>query len=352
MLILSGIEALQKQVRDIRPIEKSIDEYIRSKKEYEISFCYYDNPGAYGLEPVVKEAEAIRNYIMEVEKKLGDFDFLLLLGGDEVVPFFRLDNPCDDADEWVLSDNPYASRDGNYMIPERVCARIPDNKSATFMANLLTRSKAVHGKSFGLSAYVWLRASENVYQPIGDQKELKTSPPVTSDSLKTSWLENKDYLYFNVHGSKVSPNWYGQRGGEYPVAMHPGNIGKASGVVASEACYGAYILNKTDDNAISLKFLDTDDILCFCGSTTIAYGPVQPPSSEADLFVKYFLEYAQQGLTMGQSFTNAKLDLARKALRRHGFLDDDDQKTLLQFVLYGDPTLRARHKEERSQYAD
>jgi hypothetical protein len=352
MLILSGKEALQKQIGDIHPLEKSIDEYIRLRRDYEIIFCYYDKAGAYGFEPVSMEANAIRAYIMELEEKLGDFDFLLLLGGDEVVPFFRLDNPCDDADESVLSDNPYASRDENYTIPERVCARIPDNRNAAFMTSLLARSKAAYGKSFGLSAHVWLRASENVYQSVGDPKELNSSPPVTSDVFESSWLENKDYLYFNVHGSKVSPNWYGQKGGEYPVAMHPGNIRKASGVVASEACYGAYILNKNQDNAISLKFLDADDILCFCGSTTIAYGPVQPPSSEADLFVKYFFEYAQQGITVGQSFTNAKLDFARKALRRHGFLDDDDQKTLLQFVFYGDPTLRACHKEERGQYAD
>jgi hypothetical protein len=51
-----------------------------------------------------------------------------------------------------------------------------------------------------------------------------------------------------------------------------------------------------------------------------------------------------QDLTLGESFKNAKLDFARKVLRRQGFLDDDDQKTLLQFVLYGDPTFRLEHK--------
>jgi hypothetical protein len=50
-------------------------------------------------------------------------------------------------------------------------------------------------------------------------------------------------------------------------------------------------------------------------------------------------------MTLGESFKNAKLDFARKALRRQGFLDDDDKKTLLQFVLYGDPTLRIRTED-------
>jgi hypothetical protein len=58
--------------------------------------------------------------------------------------------------------------------------------------------------------------------------------------------------------------------------------------------------------------------------------------------MKYFFEYLQQGHTLGASLRNAKLDFARKSLRRRGFLDDDDAKTLLQFVLYGDPTLRVR----------
>jgi hypothetical protein len=344
MLILSGKEALQKQIRNIRPLEKSINEYIESRNDYRIFFCYYDVPGEYHIKAAEQNAEAIRDYVMQIEKKTGEIDFVLLLGGDKVVPFFRLDNPCDDADEQVFSDNPYASRDENYTIPERVCARIPDNESADYMTKQLTKSKVSYHESFGLTAGVWQRASENVYRPIGDPKDLKVSPPVTSDTFKKGWLQQKDYLYFNVHGSKVASNWYGQHEGEYPVAMQPRNIEKAAGVVASEACYGAYIMGKTKDNAISLRFLDEEQILGFCGSTTIAYGPVQPPSSEADLLVKYFFEYLAQGLTLGESFKNAKLDFARKALRRHGFLDDDDKKTLLQFVLYGDPTLRARTK--------
>jgi len=340
--------ALQKQIGNIRPIEKALDEYTKSRENYEISFSYYDMPANFGVKPVKKKAEAIREYIIQIERKIGDIDFLLLLGGDEVVPFFLLENPCDDADERVLSDNPYASRDDNYTIPERICARIPDNKSAEYMKRQLAKSKQLYKKSFGLTAKIWQRASEDVYRSIGDPKDLRSSPPVTSEKFKKLWLQKKDYLYFNVHGSKVSANWYGQQGGEYPVAMRPLNIEDAAGVVASESCYGAYIVDKTEEDAICLKFLAQDEVIGFCGSTTIAYGPVAPPSSEADLLVRYFFEYLRQGFTLGESFKNAKLDFARKALRRHGFLDDDDQKTLLQFVLYGDPTLRVQKTIARS----
>lgn len=348
MLILSGKKALHKQIRDIRPLEKQIDEYIESRKGYKTVFCYYDMPNRLRMKPVKKKAKSIRSYVMKIEKKMGTIDFLLLLGGDDVIPFFRLDNPCDDGDEAVLSDNPYASRDDNFIIPERVCARIPDNQSVEFMKKQLTKANPSKKKAFGLTAKIWKRASENVYRPIGDPKKLKTSPPITSGKFKKAWLQKKDFLYFNVHGSKISANWYGQQGAEYPVAMQPANIKDASGIVASEACYGAYIIGKSQDDAMSLRFLDQDRVLGFCGSTTIAYGPSAPPSSEADLLVKYFFEYLQQGMTSGESLKNAKLDFARKALRRHGFLDDDDQKTLLQFVLYGDPTIRVQDKVMRS----
>jgi len=260
-----------------------------------------------------------------------------------------LKNPCDDGDENVLSDNPYASRDGDFLIPERVCSRIPDNKDANFITKQFNKSCRITKKSFGMSAKVWKEASKNVYRRIGNPKDLKVSPPVTSDVIKASWLQAKDFLYFNLHGSNISANWYGQDQDEYPVALKPDNIQGASGVVASEACYGAYIINKSDKDALSLKFLNEDGVLGFCGSTTIAYGPATPPSSEADLLVKYFFEYVKQGVTLGESFKSAKLDFVRKALRRHGFLDDDDQKTVLQFVLYGDPTIKINFQDKRTE---
>lgn len=348
MLILSGRNALREQIGDIRPLEKAIARYIETKDDDEVYFCYYDAANRHRIRPVVNTAEAIRDYVRRAEAKLGDIDVLLLVGGDRVIPFFRLNNPCADSDDEVLSDSPYASRDDNFIIPERVCARIPDSGNGDFIAGQFVKARRIHRRSFGLTARVWQPASEAVYRSIGDPAHLKVSPPVTADRFMAEWLQKKDYVYFNVHGSRISANWYGQDEGDYPVAMTPQNVVGAAGIVASEACYGAYIIGKTQDDAICLKFLAEKEVLGFCGSTTIAYGPATPPSGEADLLVKYFFEYLQQGLTTGESLRNAKLDFARKSLRRRGFLDDDDQKTLLQFVLYGDPTVRLLEKEVRA----
>ena len=350
MLILSGKKQLQKQVGDTQEVERAVASFIRQKRSYETKFVHYDKPNSFKVKPVAKAAASIKKFIMNIERKWGSIDFLLILGGDDVVPFFRLRNPCEDGDDAVFSDNPYASRDGDYLIPDRACGRIPDNKDALFITAQLEKTQAHTGRSFGISAKVWKEASRNVYRQIGDPKDLKLSPPTDHTTFKRSWLRNKDFLYFNLHGSRISANWYGQSGDEYPIALAPENISEAAGLVASEACYGAYILKKTHKEALSLRFLRENRIWGFCGSTTIAYGPAIPPSGEADLLVKYFFEYVKQGLTLGESLRNAKLDFARKALRRHGFLDDDDQKTILQFVLYADPTLRLSTKRRERKH--
>lgn len=337
---MSCKSALQKEIGDLKPFEEAINRYIKKYRGHKIKLFYFDEQNKFKIKPARKNPRAIREFINQLERKWGEITTVLIIGGDRIVPFYRLPNPCDDDDNYVLSDNPYASRDNDFLIPERVCARIPDNRSIDFIIKQLDRSFKKYTKCFGMSAFVWKEASKNVYQQIDDMKNLKISPPTTSADFNSEWLKEKDFLYFNLHGSAVSENWYGQEGSNYPIALTPVNIVNASGFVASEACYGAYIINKSEKSAISLRFLEQDDIIGFCGSTTIAYGPPTPPSSEADLFVKYLFEYLKQGLTMGDAFKNAKLDFARKRIRRHGFLDDDDQKTLLQFVLYGNPLLK------------
>lgn len=339
-LILSGKNSLQKEIGDIELVETAIKDYISQNNKHEFYFLYYDNENKFKIKPTKKTANGIRGFIQNFEKKIGLIDVLILIGGDRVVPFFRLENPCMDDDLKVLSDNPYVSRDEDYLIPEMICARIPDNRSADFIIRQFKKSFVLKNKAFGLSAKVWKEASKNVYKQIGNVRDLKLSPPVTTDNFQKKYLQDKDYLYFNLHGSLISPNWYGQDGNHYPIALNPENILNASGVVASEACYGAYIIGKSDKTAISLRFLSQDGVISFCGSTTIAYGPPAPPSTEADLLVKYFFEYVKQGVTTGEAFKNAKIDFARKMIRRYGFLDDDDQKTLLQFVLYGDPLIK------------
>jgi hypothetical protein len=73
------------------------------------------------------------------------------------------------------------------------------------------------------------------------------------------------------------------------------------------------------------------------GSTKIAYGSVAEPLIAADLLGKFFWLNVNAGMPAGESLRLAKLQLVNEMNVRQGFLDGEDQKTLISFVLYGDP---------------
>ncbi|MBI4769370.1 MAG: hypothetical protein HY784_02880 [Chloroflexi bacterium] len=328
---------------------------------------------------------------------------LLLVGGPDLLPFHLLPNPTDDSDDEVPSDNPYATRDENYFVPEWPVGRLPAGKGndpllllkqlrgviagqrvpgqvgkgarwlggfpvwAKWLRALIqwfTRRRpptgsgqrppatgpAAPGESFGYAASVWKSASMAVFNTIGEPRALLTSPPVEASRLPGSGPGPGKLSYFNLHGIEDGPNWYGQRepGGplssqpEYPVALRPADVvnsGRAPQIVFSEACYGAHIAGKAVDEALSLKFLDAG-ARAVIGSTCVAYGSVATPLIGADLLGQAFWEYLARGLPAGEALRRARVSLARIMDRRQGYLDGEDQKTLISFVYFGDPLFR------------
>jgi tetratricopeptide (TPR) repeat protein len=300
---------------------------------------------------------------------------LFIVGGPKVVPYHHLPNPADDGDTDVASDNPYASRDENYFVPEWPVGRLPapsgsdaglllkalrnicsdrekQHENQPWWMRLisifwyLNRSTAKGLKSnFGYTAAVWKSSSEAVYQPIGDTRSLLVSPPVCTGELSGQKSISADLAYFNLHGIPDGAGWYGQRTAEdttsvdYPVALTPQDIsnnGRAPRIVFSEACYGANIENKTEEDAIALKFLNSGTS-AMVGSTCIAYGTVTTPLIAADYLGNSFWKQIRAGVAAGIAFQQSKINLATEMTNRQGFLDGEDQKTLISFVLLGDP---------------
>lgn len=326
---------------------------------------------------------------------------VLIVGGPEVVPFHLLPNPVDDQDNDVPSDNPYATKDENYFMPEWPVGRLPggSGEDASLLLAMLRRYTKNHQKinypkpwyrrlwhlfipnhnklaGFGYTAAVWRHAAENVFRPIGEPKALNSSPPLGLSNL-TVEIKNQNgkgeqipalkapLAYFNLHGLEDAAEWYGQRdpldpqdGPDYPVALRPkdirgnGRFGrKLPQVVFSEACYGLHILGRKIDDAISLKFLEAGS-MAVVGSTCMAYGSIDAPLVAADLLGYAFWKYFREGLPVGEAFRQAKIQLAKIMHKRQGYLDGEDQKTIISFVLYGDPLsssdiLRSQHKTIR-----
>jgi Peptidase family C25 len=216
---------------------------------------------------------------------------------------------------------------------------------------------AVHNeRGFGYAAEIWQNSSRLIYQTVtrmAGGEDLCICPPTTAVGFQPQWLQNR-FLYFNLHGIVDSSPWFGQSQPlvattpfTFPVALRPDQLQANEHIISlfapfvfSEACFGAYISGKATNAAICLSFLASGASV-FVGSTVTSYGRPDPPLYEADLLTVLFFEHLYNGLTAGRALVEARRDYARTMLQQHGALDDDDDKTLLEFVLYGDPTLRA-----------
>lgn len=336
--------------------------------------------GKYNITPVdTLDPWKIKLALVDLDKaleKTGErIGSVLIVGGDGVVPFHKLPNPTDDSDTTVPSDSPYAALDTNYFISDWAVGRLPGENGAdpslilSQLKNLIDYHGADAGKpslfetilrlllfwsqsmtnsftNIGYTASVWRRSSLAAFRPVGEGKNLYLSPRGNSPSFDVKKLAEAQIGYFNVHGVEDGSDWYGQKdstdnlpGPDFPVALTPAEISKVTTIpriVYSEACYGGHIFGRTEDQSIALTMLGKG-VLAMVGSTTISYGSVNTPLIGADLMGYLILKHLNEGLTIGASMLKAKIEFVREMNRRQGYLDGEDQKTLISFVLYGDP---------------
>jgi len=389
-LILSSRDRLLAKYGDhgYRELDAKLSELREAAAEStgdEVIKIYVDSEecvGAYGLNSVdPSDPQQIRGLIQQVGSKLRrqsrKLRSLLIIGGDSVIPFHRLANTTDDEDGEILSDWPYTARDGDSLVAQFSVGRMPDGQSADLEILLRLVENAVRhhsasceggpratssawigrilkwlgpsqraATSVGYSAQVWAEASRAVFQVIGDTGGLKLSPPFTEYDFLSTHERIPTLGYFNLHGFRERPYWYGHGESEHgssvlPVALTPLSISwmnAEEALIYSEACYGADLQDQSAEGSIALNFL-ASGALGFIGSTAMSYGALAPPLSGADLLGKYLWEGIVAGLPIGCALRRSRAAFIRAAAEEQGYLDGEDLKTLLSFVLYGDPSL-------------
>ena len=387
-VILSSRGALEKQYdaegfSQVDTALRAVMDATAANSHWDSCLIYVDDSNSLsklGLEAVkADDPWAIKHLLTDLDealRKKGEMiGAVLIVGGPQIIPFHHLPNPVDDEDKDVPSDNPYASIDENYFVPTWPLGRLPNgegadpaalikalNKIATSrnkksgpadsVGSAMERILAFFGlwkpkrSSFGYSAEIWRRASHSVYRAIGDPRRLSISPPTGTGQLPKGASKSQQVAYFNLHGLAETAEWYGQRdpqqssaGPDYPVALRPIDIvngGRAPQIVYTEACFGAHVFGKTYENALALKFLDSGS-KAVVGSTVTSYGSVTTPLIAADLLGQTFWKLLNEGYPAGEALRRAKIAMAQTMHRRQGYLDGEDQKTLISFVLYGDP---------------
>jgi hypothetical protein len=295
-------------------------------------------------------------------------EYLLILGGDDVVPFIRLENPIDhwevegDRDRDVPSDLPYAcdaawdsdNQCGSYRGPTRVVGRLPCAPACDDPAGLLQQLAyacrhlpipEAELRYFAPCAATWEGATRHCCDVLfHTDQHVQLVPPHserwTANELAAPWH------FINCHGMSGDHRYYGEKEGRRPrefpaldARLLPGLL-RPGTVVAAECCYGANLYDSTSipDRTASIcsGYLQAG-AACFWGSTNIAYGGKTEPLA-ADLICLYFMRHVMRGASFGRAALQARQKLAEAGRPE---LSTVSLKTLAQFTLLGDPSLVA-----------
>ncbi len=317
--------------------------------------------------------------------RAGSYRYLLIVGNDDVVPFFRVANPVADSEtaalsdwdlpsQWLPSDDPYTDLDGDaYGVPDLATARIPSSDDA---ALLLTQLGEVVPPDGGAYALVNQERKSQAGVVIGalDAKirvRLDYAPPTTADGFATDPnATSARYLYVLLHGIGVETDAWSTNtvaweptDGQDPLAaewiVHEADQAPAvtvqsnpvsHGVVQVGACYGAWTLDtaqapqhKTADNDLALHYLK-GGVRAFIADTHLSYstlmGPDETPRGRTG-FELVFWRAIGSGRSPIDAFFAAKVAMgdAIDALVRDGRVDSAKitLKTLHYMAYFGRP---------------
>jgi hypothetical protein len=374
-LLMTSRERLQRRYSEngLQAIERALDDLLAARAANGLASLRYDVEAGlpdWGVvaAPLTWQALVAQLGVLEAALRArGErVESLLIIGGPGIVPFGVLPNPMFDSDPSLLADCVYGTDAGVWPLEGGAdthgygtswpVGRLPDADapSPELLLALIAAAAAQHRRGplaatpcLGLSSAAWQAASEAVLAAAlpAPPLALLSSPPLTAESLDRELLVQARLIYVNLHGVADAPNWYGQSTDSPAliVALRPADLAGLQldgAVVVSEACYGARLGAQSSDTSLALALLEHGAV-AFVGATGITYGPLQPPNSQADLLALHVMRQLRRpGASVGQSLVAARLATLRETVLAQGTLDEDDEKTLLEFVLYGDPTLQ------------
>lgn len=286
-------------------------------------------------------------------------DFLMILGSIDVIPHQDITNPVfdgvNDEDKTADSDlpyaceSPYSKRPEDFTGPTRVVGRLPDitgEKDPAYLVGLIETAAnwtsspfSKYSRYLGISASVWQGSTrlslENLF---GSATDLQLSP--TKGPKWTKTLLSRRSHFINCHGANVDSHFFGQKGNDFPISHDASLLSKKiteGTVAAAECCYGAQLydpaLADKGQPGICNTYL-ANKAYAFFGSSTIAYGPADGNGS-ADLICQFYLKYLFEGASSGRAALQARQDFVESEPQ----LGPVDLKTLVQFNLFGDPSI-------------
>jgi len=297
-------------------------------------------------------------------------DYIVLFGGHDIVPMFVVANPSydpnGDDDRDVPTDNPYACSTAyrarqrkSYLVPDRAVGRVPDltaDANPAWLLDYLRRATAWKSRpaAFYASAYAvvcdeWKAAGEACMAYLGlPVAELQVSPPAHDADATAQRRLGRSLHMIKCHGASLDPRFYGQKGTTYPEILLSGTLRGKLGegtLAAAMCCYGAQVYSPADPAAqmpgawpLATTYL-RQGAVGFAGATRIAWVGVDRMMC-ADWVAAAHLKSALGGASLGRALLDAKQDYVKWLAGQGQQPDNADEKTLLEYLLLGDPSLQ------------
>ncbi len=305
-----------------------------------------------GVQRATPEAAA-----QEVQRLLGAaaYRYLLIIGNDDVMPYFHVANPMGPAEvkildgsdlpaDWVPSDDPYTDTNHDeFGVPDIATARIPSSEDGALLLTQLGDLTPPDGHAYALVNQQRRSQAAAVIAAISPTfgLELNYAPPTDASRYSASSGADARYLYVLLHGSGVDTagwaaalkRWHPldaaapfvaewtveSRTDEELIALSlEGNRG-SHGLVNVGACYGAWTLDtvrepqhKTADNNLALHYLKTG-ARAFVADTHLSYSIPQAPDGVPlgrTGFERVFWRSIGEGKTIIDAFQTAKVEVA------------------------------------------
>lgn len=396
IILTDGNALARKYGCTIQEVYDVFNDFIQNAYDQQMYWTFLDI-SQYGLDSThetpswIECNEAVSRCIADNNLTAGPDLHLFIIGGDDVIPIPRVEDPWPYGGERIPTDTCYAfegtyivdlldSRDSDFTVgcARNNVARLPledgqldtDIRSdigAYFNISSMYGGGIPVGNVLMISNRDWIPASCTMTQHLPllyntDDPELirngmYISPKLLTEdaeslSIYCKSLDKADMLMFNLHGADAEGmcGFYSKDEAFNPSLL---NQGRAR-VFNTVACFGARYAGYKRNDSMLLSALYGGGVLLYTGSlipvpmfsneeTDEARQLLLNPGTGSEVLMRLYPLYQFKGMTGGKAMLQAKCDYFNMC--RHIEDDSFSMSTALMFCLYGNPMLHVRRRE-------
>ena len=396
IILTDGNALARKYGCTIQEVYDVFNDFIQNAYDQQMYWTFLDI-SQYGLDSThetpswIECNEAVSRCIADNNLTAGPDLHLFIIGGDDVIPIPRVEDPWPYGGERIPTDTCYAfegtyivdlldSRDSDFTVgcARNNVARLPledgqldtDIRSdigAYFNISSMYGGGIPVGNVLMISNRDWIPASCTMTQHLPllyntDDPELirngmYISPKLLTEdseslSIYCKSLDKADMLMFNLHGADAEGmcGFYSEDEAFNPSLL---NQGRAR-VFNTVACFGARYAGYKRNDSMLLSALYGGGVLLYTGSlipvpmfsneeTDEARQLLLNPGTGSEVLMRLYPLYQFKGMTGGKAMLQAKCDYFNMC--RHVEDDCFSMSTALMFCLYGNPMLHVRRRE-------